>query len=309
MAGFHHNNKRIAAVLMALTLAACASNGGQKSARKSYPTPNPHAKVGSPYKVGGRTYVPRVDPTYDEIGIASWYGPNFHGKLTANGELFDENRLTAAHKTLPLPSLVRVTNLENGRTTIVRVNDRGPFSGDRIIDLSKRAAEVLGTRQQGLGRVRVEYLGAARMSDAIVSIGAPEDYAALHLPSEDKVIVAEAAIIPTPPSVRPQLAPTMTQADRVVRVAEPTLAASEPTPDGYYVRIGSFTNVANIRAIRAQLPPEMPMHVSSDEDGYNVIHHVKLGPYTHEFAAIEAQRYAKATGFSDASIVRETRAQ
>ena len=115
-------------------------------------------KVGSPYTVGGRRYYPAEDYDYDQTGIASWYGPNFHGKKTANGEIFDQNELTAAHKTLPLPSIVRVTNLENGRSLIVRVNDRGPYARGRIIDMSKRSAELLGFRRQGVAKVRVQVL-------------------------------------------------------------------------------------------------------------------------------------------------------
>jgi len=115
-------------------------------------------KVGSPYKVSGIWYHPQVDYNYNETGIASWYGPNFHGKPTANGETFDQNELTAAHKTLPLPSLVRVTNLENGKALVLRVNDRGPFKKSRIIDVSKRGAELLGFKGRGVAKVRVQVL-------------------------------------------------------------------------------------------------------------------------------------------------------
>ncbi|MCC7260367.1 MAG: septal ring lytic transglycosylase RlpA family protein [Alphaproteobacteria bacterium] len=115
-------------------------------------------KVGNPYKVDGQWYTPSYDPDYDENGLASWYGPGFHGKYTANGEVYDQEDITAAHKTLPLPSLVRVTNRENGRSLIVRVNDRGPFVDDRIIDLSHRSAELLGIVGTGTAKVNVEYL-------------------------------------------------------------------------------------------------------------------------------------------------------
>ncbi len=117
-------------------------------------------KVGSPYRIKGRKYYPAVDYGYNKKGIASWYGPNFHGKLTANGETYNQNDLTAAHKTLPLPSIVRVTNLENGKSLIVRVNDRGPYARGRIIDMSKRSAELLGFKRQGVAKVRVEILEA-----------------------------------------------------------------------------------------------------------------------------------------------------
>ncbi len=120
-----------------------------------------HQKVGNPYVVAGLRYVPQRDDDYDEVGIGSWYGPNFHGRPTANGEVFDQHQMTAAHTTLPIPSIAEVTNLENGRSVIVRVNDRGPFVDDRIIDLSRAAAEELDYRSRGLARVRVRYLGPA----------------------------------------------------------------------------------------------------------------------------------------------------
>ena len=120
---------------------------------------DPMYKIGDPYKINGKWYYPAVDYTYNEVGIASWYGPGFHGKKTANGEIFDQNKITAAHKTLPLPSIVRVTNLENGKVLpSVRVNDRGPFVKNRIIDLSKKAANELGFMNKGVARVRVEIL-------------------------------------------------------------------------------------------------------------------------------------------------------
>lgn len=115
-------------------------------------------KIGSPYTIGGETYYPAEDWDYDKVGIASWYGPNFHGKTTANGERFDQNAVTAAHKTLPIPSLVEVENLSNKRRLVVRVNDRGPFVGDRIIDLSRRAAQLLGFERLGTTEVRVRIL-------------------------------------------------------------------------------------------------------------------------------------------------------
>lgn len=117
-------------------------------------------KVGNPYLVEGQEYRPQENFNYTETGIASWYGPGFHGKRTANGETYDSNELTAAHRTLQMPSLVRVTNLDNGRSVVVRVNDRGPFSRGRIIDVSSKAAELLAFKGPGTARVRVETLPA-----------------------------------------------------------------------------------------------------------------------------------------------------
>ena len=115
-------------------------------------------QIGKPYTIKGKRYYPKHQPNYDEVGLASWYGPGFHGRKTANGEKYDQNAMTAAHKTLPLPSWVKVTRIDNGKSIIVRVNDRGPFAKGRIIDLSAAAAKKLGTQKSGLKKVRVQYL-------------------------------------------------------------------------------------------------------------------------------------------------------
>lgn len=143
------------ACLLLLFVSACATG----------PEPSPYGnegrrsyKVGKPYTIGGITYVPREDYNYDETGIASWYGPGFHGRYTANGETYDQTQLTAAHHTLPMPSLVRVTNLDNGKSIVVRINDRGPFAQSRILDMSERAATLLDFKRQGTAKVRVQIL-------------------------------------------------------------------------------------------------------------------------------------------------------
>src|SRR4051795_1261665 len=118
-------------------------------------------RVGKPYTVAGRVYVPEEDVNYQQEGMASWYGDDFHGRLTANGEVFDMGALTAAHPTLPLPSYARVTNLANGKSLIVRINDRGPYHGDRLIDVSNKAADLLEFKGNGIAKVRVEYVGRA----------------------------------------------------------------------------------------------------------------------------------------------------
>jgi len=137
-------------------------------------------KTGHPYTVGGRTYVPEDNPHYRADGLASWYGEDFHGRSTANGEVFDLNGITAAHPTMPLPSYARVTNLSNGRSIIVRVNDRGPYAGNRIIDVSGKAAQLLDFRHRGTAWVRVEYVGRApiegtddRMLEATLRVDEP----------------------------------------------------------------------------------------------------------------------------------------
>jgi peptidoglycan lytic transglycosylase len=169
----------IGVAVYALALASCAGSTSESRFPPSYtgtsaspriwngygapPERRGNYKLGAPYQVAGKTFVPRHNPSYDEVGTASWYGSDFQGRLTSNGEVYDMNRLSGAHPTLPLPSLVRVTNLENGRSIVVRINDRGPFVRDRIIDLSKAAAERLGFHSKGTARVRVTYVGLAAL--------------------------------------------------------------------------------------------------------------------------------------------------
>lgn len=172
-------------LLTSVALGGCAGNGDEAAsgdARVSRPTrkftdagysarivdpgaPVPKGggaqKLGAPYKMCGRWYVPRHEPGYDAAGIGSWYGEDFHGRRTANGEIYDMHALSAAHPTLPLPSYAWVTNQQNGRTILVRVNDRGPYAHDRVIDLSRAAARELGYETQGTGQVRVRYAGPA----------------------------------------------------------------------------------------------------------------------------------------------------
>ena len=166
-----------AVVAMCLALANCASSNkfagrvdpkyGVSTSPRVVASGDPVPKgggtyrVGKPYVVGGRMYVPEEDVNYREDGLASWYGDDFHGRLTANGEVFDMESLSAAHPTLPMPCYARVTNLSNGKSLIVRVNDRGPYHGNRLIDVSNRAADLLEFKGNGVARVRVEYVGRA----------------------------------------------------------------------------------------------------------------------------------------------------
>lgn len=144
--------------------------------------------VGQPYVVKGKTYVPREDRNYDRVGYASWYGSAFHGRYTANGEIYDTNALTAAHPTFPLPSYARVTNMDNGSSIIVRVNDRGPYERGRIIDLSSKTADLLNVKGHGTAKVRVQYVGRARLD------GQDEAFLmASYIPKGSRVIPSQVA--------------------------------------------------------------------------------------------------------------------
>jgi rare lipoprotein A len=149
-------------------------------------------RVGKPYVVAGRTYVPQEDPNYRAEGLASWYGEDFHGRLTANGEIFDMHSVSAAHPTLPIPSYVRVTNLRNGRSIVARVNDRGPYHENRVVDVSLHTAKLLGFHQRGLARVRVEYVGKAPLegSDDRVLVATLREHG--PAPAPGRVMLASA---------------------------------------------------------------------------------------------------------------------
>jgi rare lipoprotein A len=170
---------------LVLGLAACGSD-------PSGPVESPggHFKIGQPYKINGQWYYPEFVTEYDAIGVASWYGHSYHGRPTANGEVYDMYALTAAHPTLQLPSLVEVVNLENGRSLILRVNDRGPFVKNRLIDLSLAAARELGFERQGLAPVQVRYLGLARLDEAPIRPGEDRQYATLscELPQPERLV-------------------------------------------------------------------------------------------------------------------------
>jgi rare lipoprotein A len=184
-----------------VALAHCSGPFGGKESKYSprviedgepVPKGGGNYRVGKAYNINGRTYVPAENPNYRAEGIASWYGPDFHGRLTANGEIYDMHAISAAHTTMPLPSYARVTNLENGRSIIVRVNDRGPYVRDRLIDLSIGTAKALDFYGNGLARVRVEYVGRAplegsddRMLMATLREGTPA-------PAPSRVMVASA---------------------------------------------------------------------------------------------------------------------
>jgi rare lipoprotein A len=188
-----------AAAACCLALAHCSGSFSSKEysprvVEEGEPVPKGGGmyRVGKPYNINGRTYVPAENPTYRVEGIASWYGRDFHGRLTANGEVYDMHSISAAHTTLPLPSYVRVTNLDNGRSIVVRVNDRGPYAASRVIDLSIGTAKALDFYSRGLARVRVEYVGRApiegsddEMLIATLREGSPA-------PAPSKVMIAAA---------------------------------------------------------------------------------------------------------------------
>ncbi len=225
-------------------------------------------KVGEAYQIGGTWYYPKADYTYRETGIASWYGPGFHGRATANGEIFDQNALTGAHRTLPMPSMVRVTNLDNGRSIKVRINDRGPFKNGRIIDLSRRAADLLGFRRIGTAKVRVEVIDEESRAMAAAALSAeaeelaPDAAPIVPVAIQDLPHAADAAARATQPGT-PAASQTALAVPRQSETPDrPPLLV--PVPDGIvttvpvqtsriFVQAGSFTRIANAHRLRARL--------------------------------------------------------
>ena len=286
---------RLALVLMAgASLAACATPGARFSGPIGEPNPgSAHAPPPSafldpqtgkplrgsmkPYQVKGLWYYPHEQPDYDVVGLGSWYGEQFHNHQTSDGETFDMDSISAAHKTLPLPSLVEVTNLENGRKMIVRVNDRGPFVGDRIIDLSRAAAEQLGYREKGVTNVRVRYIGPA--PDA----GAPRQQIATAGPPP---VIASAP--PVPPEQRFAVRSTQGLAE----------------PAGYRIQAGAFSDRDNAQRCVDQLASAGPAVIEPVDRPGGALYRVVIGPAPDEPAAWALRDRVAALGFRDASILR-----
>jgi rare lipoprotein A len=298
-------------LLLALALAgltaACASDQPAPVASTRTSTlgkPPPGYKVGQPYQINGVWYYPRTDWNYDETGIASWYGEEFHGRNTANGEIYDLNGLTAAHKTLQMPVNVRVTNLENGRSVVLRVNDRGPFVNNRIIDVSRRSAQLLGFEGQGTARVRVQVIPPP---GGAPTPGAPTFVAAKPVTTDEERTAAAAApvgqvaaaTLPPPPGVRQ--APTPATARPAVPKSAPaqTPVAAIPTPTAgavaaaklpekvtvvpvrstqIFVQAGAFTRFDNANRLQAQLRGLGPTSVSQFARDGMTFFRVRIGP-------------------------------
>ncbi len=301
------------AARLALVTAATASLAACATIQPRYPS---HAegkpaaapgkggyKVGKPYQVGGVWYTPREQPNYDEVGTASWYGNAFHLKATANGELFDMNAVTAAHTTLPLPSLVEVTNLENGRKLKVRVNDRGPFVGNRIIDLSYEAARQLGFERKGLAQVRVRYLGAAT-----------------EPPREPWLTYAKAQPVSPPPS-QPTAIQTVSTAPAPAAITSkplapltgaalpalgPGVARDAPAAVDPPLRIqaGAFSTAANAQRAVEQLAGAGEAFIEPLQRDGHTLYRVLLSAPADEAEAYALRERVAEIGFADARVVK-----
>jgi len=319
-------------LVAAVVLGACAETQFLISTAKRLGDGQPKEgeyKIGEPYQIGGVWYYPAADYGYDQTGIASWYGPKFHGRDTANGEVFDMNEVSAAHKTLPLPSFVTVTNLENGRRLNVRVNDRGPFAHGRIIDMSRRAAQLLGFDRNGTARVRVRVLPnesravASRMKGEaeLASIGSPITISSLPKPK----VMAEA--LPPPPggSAAPRRADSgpgsMLAPEKPVQLASRTETAGradgrgEPAPKlgvvetvpavktRIYIQAGAFAQYENANRVRAVLGRLGPVRVSPVLVNGQDLFRVRVGPMVSVAEADKMLEWMIQLGYPHSNII------
>jgi rare lipoprotein A len=252
------------------------------------PTPERqgHYKIGTPYQISGVWYYPKVDYGYRESGIASWYGPGFHQNRTANGEIFDQNLLTAAHPTLPLPSMVRVTNLDNGRSIAVRVNDRGPFKNGRIIDLSRRAAQLLGFEGTGTAKVLVEIMAAESRQFAAAALSewamaaAPEPAPVVAVSSQPLTPDAQfqADGLSSGTSDHPPSSAVATAAVRAAPSPDLVVTRRPVGPSSIYVQAGAFTRFENASRLHAQLADLGESRIQPARVSGQQFYRVRLGP-------------------------------
>ncbi len=271
--------RKLLIIIFCTTLAACSS--ANRIFESSGP-PNPTYKVGKPYKVAGKTYRPEANPRYDRTGLASWYGSKFHGRKTANGDVFNMNALTAAHTTLPMPSHVRVTNLDNGRWLILLVNDRGPFVGDRLIDVSRRAAQLLGFEKKGVTRVRVQAVNGPRG-------GLPmQRQAQRKSPPHKKAVVVVNNV-------------QKTVNEKPLRTNDDVNATSKKI----YVQVGAYSDERNAKKIVGAVHHISDTKIDTvDINGRN-LYRVRVGPHpTVELAEIILGRLLS-LGHNTARIIRD----
>jgi len=332
---------------LALVISACGRDKGVGLGERVIPLGQPVPKgggryhVGKPYQVAGVWYRPREEQGYDRVGRASWYGELFHGRRTANGEIYDMDRLSAAHPTLPLPIYVQVTNLANNRSIVVRVNDRGPFANDRIIDLSRRSADALGFRRNGTATVRVQYLRRAPLNGDdsyerkyLASRGLPKfagktkpdagtknPIALASLPGDGTPPLPDraerpvaAAALPVPPQAlappdelatlgwETQLKGSPEQTGSIGLPAQTRPRRVEP-PGGPAIQAGSFKNRDNAERARVTLSAIGPVDVTETNVGGEVYFRVRVGPFADEIAAAAALPRVTEAGYNGAKMV------
>ena len=280
-------------------------------------------KVGNPYSIKSVRYTPKETYYHEETGTASWYGPGFHGKKTANGEIFNKYELTAAHRTLQMPSLIEVTNLQNGKSIVLRVNDRGPFAHNRILDVSERAAELLGFKNNGVTKIRLKVL--AEESKQIADIakqgkttrGMETAYNQAGRATTQPAAHAGKMVPPQPTQLASAKVPSVQQEtlndplvvgkyDNSGRFMPDPIVKNTLNPTGdIFIQAGSFGNPNNARSLSGQLGAIAPSNVIPVDVEGSIFHRVRLGPFIDMAQAQSALTKVAATGQSSAIIVVE----
>lgn len=286
---------------LALALVGCGTRSGNETVATPTTTTNANGiyKVGNPYQVNGVWYYPAVNWNYDKTGVASWYGPEFNGKYTADGERFNMNAVTAASPTLPMPSIVEVTNLHNGRSIQVRVNDRGPYAGNRILDVSRRAAQLLGFEIAGTAPVRVRLLQQPTLQAQLVAQrnGGPKVAPPMLLANAQPVEPVNAQTLTppaeamSPPTTSASIAPTPTPRQPTARLSliSPAEAATVETPatvgSKMYIQAGAFSRRANAERLKAKLSRFGSVAVDRVRINGANIYRVRIGPIATTYEA------------------------
>jgi rare lipoprotein A len=320
-------NAIIAMLAVTGLLAGCAQRQAKlepKAPEVVVTKPGGIYKVGNPYQIGGNWYYPQVDYDYAETGLASWYGPGFHGKKTANGETYDQHDMTAAHRTLPMPSIVQVTNLENGHSIKVRINDRGPYAKNRIIDLSFQAATLLGFVPQGTAKVRVEILPeASRRVAALAQSRDPTNIVPAAAPLQSVTAEPLAPIgNPAGDSLNDAAAPAVSSealepgSQLAALPLEPLEAAlpESPTPDltvdlqtpqiaDLYIQAGAFLRVHNANRLKVRLSSLGRVDIAQGLVGEDLYYRVRIGPLASVEEADRMLDRLYANGINDARVI------
>ena len=301
------------AAAVAGMLSACAGGGSFDSNLGVSPSPRVAAgqsiakgggtyKVGRPYRVAGRWYHPRENPNYDRTGTASWYGTAFHGRRTSNGEIYDMHAMTAGHPTLPMPSYAWVTNLQNGRTVLVRINDRGPYAKDRLIDLSYQTAHTLGFSQRGLARVRVRYAGRAPLSGDDSAerrhLAAQSWYAGRRAAQSETASITTGSVSTKrvrtvdygePPPPAPTWSVDRYRRGELDNTKRAESMLTKPAVDTY-VRVGPFSTQAEVERLRYMLGGGDATIIEASGSRNDPAYRLRLGPYDDSDAAAAMAR-------------------
>ncbi len=276
-------------------------------------------KVGRSYRVAGRWYHPRENPNYDRIGTASWYGTAFHGRRTSNGEIYDMHAMTAGHPTLPMPSYAWVTNLQNGRTVLVRVNDRGPYAKDRLIDLSYRTAHTLGFSQRGLARVRVRYAGRAPLNGDDSAerrhLAAQSWYAGRRAAQSETASITTGSVSAkrvrtvdygaAPPPPEPTWSVDRYRRGELENTKQAESILTKPPVDTY-VRVGPFATQAEAERLRYMLGGADVSVIEASGSRSDPAYRLRLGPYDDSDAAGAMARIISAGFEAEASQERQS---